>query len=42
MGGYAYVAPSSVDEVVAVLSEHAGQGKRAQVLAGGTDLLVQM
>ncbi|MDH3644249.1 MAG: xanthine dehydrogenase family protein subunit M [Gammaproteobacteria bacterium] len=42
MGGYAYVAPSSVDEAVAVLSEHAGQGKRAQVLAGGTDLLVQM
>jgi carbon-monoxide dehydrogenase medium subunit len=42
MGGYAYVAPSSIDEAVAVLSEHAEQGKRAQVLAGGTDLLVQM
>jgi carbon-monoxide dehydrogenase medium subunit len=42
MGGYAYVAPGSVDEAVAVLSEHAAQGRRAQVLAGGTDLLVQM
>ena len=42
MGGYAYVAPRSIDEAVAILSEHAGQGKRAQVLAGGTDLLVQM
>ena len=42
MGGYAYVAPGSIDEAVAVLTEHAGQGKRAQILAGGTDLLVQM
>lgn len=42
MGGYAYVAPDSIDEAVALLSEYAGQGKRAQVLAGGTDLLVQM
>ncbi len=42
MGAYAYVAPQSVDEVVAVLAEHAGAGTRAQVLAGGTDLLVQM
>lgn len=42
MGAYAYVAPQSVDEVIAVLSEHAAAGNRAQVLAGGTDLLVQM
>ena len=42
MGAYAYVAPTTVDEVVAVLNEHASQGERAQVLAGGTDLLVQM
>ncbi len=42
MAGYAYVAPSSLDEAVALLSEHAGQGKRVQILAGGTDLLVQM
>ena len=42
MGAYAYVSPQSVDEVVAVLSEHATKGERAQILAGGTDLLVQM
>ncbi|MFW6092802.1 MAG: FAD binding domain-containing protein, partial [Pseudomonadota bacterium] len=42
MGSFAYVAPTSVDEVLTVLSEHANLGKRAQVLAGGTDLLVQM
>lgn len=42
MGAYAYVAPQSVDEVVAVLREHASNGQRAQVLAGGTDLMVQM
>jgi CO/xanthine dehydrogenase FAD-binding subunit len=42
MGGYAYVAPSSLDEAVAILSERASNGERAQVLAGGTDLLVQM
>ncbi|MCZ6711959.1 MAG: xanthine dehydrogenase family protein subunit M [Gammaproteobacteria bacterium] len=42
MGGYAYVAPGSIDEAVAVLTEHAGQGRPAQILAGGTDLLVQM
>ena len=42
MGAFAYVAPSSVAEALAVLDEHASQGKRAQVLAGGTDVLVQM
>ena len=42
MGGYAYVAPATVDEALAVLGEHASAGTRAQVLAGGTDLLVQM
>ena len=41
MSAYAYVAPQSVDEVLAVLKDHASGG-RAQVLAGGTDLLVQM
>jgi len=40
--GYAYVAPRSIDEAVALLKEYAGQGRRAQVMAGGTDLLVQM
>lgn len=42
MGAFAYVAPTSVQDAVAVLAEHAKSGNRAQVLAGGTDLLVQM
>ena len=42
MGAYAYVAPQSIEEVVAVLNEHNQSGQRAQILAGGTDLLVQM
>ncbi len=42
MGAYAYVAPQSVSEVVTVLSEHAQAGNPVQILAGGTDLLVQM
>ena len=42
MGSYAYVAPTSIEEAAKVLSEHATSGRRAQVLAGGTDLLVQM
>jgi carbon-monoxide dehydrogenase medium subunit len=42
MGAFAYVAPSNLDEALAVLKEHASAGKRAQLLAGGTDLLVQL
>jgi aerobic carbon-monoxide dehydrogenase medium subunit len=42
MGAFGYVAPRSLDDTVSLLAEHAKQGKRAQVLAGGTDLLVQM
>jgi len=42
MGAYAYVAPQSVAEALAVLAEQVAGGMRAQVLAGGTDLLVQM
>ncbi len=42
MGVFGYVAPTNLDEALTVLSEHASLGKRAQVLAGGTDLLVQM
>ncbi len=42
MGAFAYVAPSNLDEALAVLREHASAGKRAQLLAGGTDLLVQL
>lgn len=42
MGAYGYVAPVSLDEALSVLAEHVTSGRRAQVLAGGTDLLVQM
>ncbi|MEQ9464618.1 MAG: FAD binding domain-containing protein [Haliea sp.] len=42
MEAFAYVAPSSIDEAVAELAKHAKKGHRAQVLAGGTDLLVQL
>ncbi|MDA1278797.1 MAG: xanthine dehydrogenase family protein subunit M [Chloroflexi bacterium] len=38
MHPFAYVAPGTVDEAVAVLTKH---GNRARPLAGGTDLLVK-
>ncbi len=39
MRSFHYSAPSSVNEVVALLSD---KGERARPLAGGTDLLVQL
>jgi carbon-monoxide dehydrogenase medium subunit len=36
---FQYLAPRSIDEAVSVLAQHDG---RAKVLAGGTDLLVQL
>ena len=39
MKPFAYEAPTSVDEAVALL---AGKGERARPLAGGTDILVQL
>ena len=42
MGAYAYEAPSNLSDAIALLDDHAKEGKRAQILAGGTDLLVQM
>lgn len=42
MGSFAYVAPQSTAEVTALLAELAEKGTRAQVMAGGTDLLVQL
>ena len=42
MEAYAYAAPSSIAEVTALLQEHANDGRPTQILAGGTDVLVQM
>lgn len=42
MGSFAYVAPKSVAEVTGLLAELSGSGGRAQVMAGGTDVLVQL
>ena len=42
MGGYAYVAPSNVADALGALGDAANAGRRAQMLAGGTDVLVQM
>lgn len=42
MAEYAFCAPLSVDDAVGILEEHASDGRRAQLLAGGTDLIVQM
>lgn len=40
--GFAYVAPKSVNEALSAISSIQSSGKRAQVMAGGTDLIVQM
>ena len=42
MGGYAYLAPTSAADALVALSQAASAGTRAQMLAGGTDVLVQM
>src|SRR5262245_36344413 len=42
MQSFAYAAPETVEQALAVLAEHQGTGRRAQVIAGGTDLMVQM
>lgn len=42
MGSFAYVAPKTLAEATTLLAEHSGSGSRAQILAGGTDLLVQL
>jgi CO/xanthine dehydrogenase FAD-binding subunit len=42
MEAFAYVAPPKLDEVLAELARRVQAGERAQLLAGGTDLLVQM
>ena len=42
MGLQGYYAPNSVEEVVSLLLEAASQSQLAKLLAGGTDVLVQM
>lgn len=42
MAEYAYAAPLSIADAVGILEEYASNGGRAQILAGGTDLIVQM
>ena len=42
MGDYAYAAPTSIEEALSVLESQANDGHRTQILAGGTDVLVQL
>ena len=42
MGAYAYARPTTVEEAVSVLESAERAGERTQLLAGGTDVLVQM
>ncbi len=42
MENYGYVAPRTVKETLSILGDCAVKGERAQILAGGTDLIVQM
>lgn len=42
MGAYEYAAPKSVEDAVRLLDEADRDGIRTQILAGGTDVLVQM
>ena len=42
VGAYGYARPTSVEEAVSVLASAAEAGQRTQMLAGGTDVLVQM
>jgi carbon-monoxide dehydrogenase medium subunit len=39
MEAFDYIAPATLDEAVAVLKQH---GERARVLAGGTDIIIQV
>ncbi len=42
MGSFAYVAPKTVRETTETLAELSGAGSPIQILAGGTDVLVQL
>lgn len=41
-GAFTYEAPTSVADVLSLLRDSEANGRRTQVLAGGTDLLVQL
>lgn len=42
MEGFAYAAPTGLDEAIALLTQAGSSGRRAQLLAGGTDVLVRL
>ena len=42
MQSFAYQSPQSLDDAVALLSENKKQQVRTQILAGATDLMVQL
>ena len=42
VSSYTFAAPSSIDEALSVLANSSRRGERAQILAGGTDVIVQM
>ena len=42
MTAFGYAAPTSVTEVLSLLEDNARSGGATQILAGGTDVLVQM
>ncbi|MAD05820.1 MAG: oxidoreductase [Gammaproteobacteria bacterium] len=42
MTAFAYAAPTSVSEVLTLLDDHSRSGEPTQILAGGTDVMVQM
>ncbi len=42
MAAFGYAAPTSVTEVLSLLEDNARSGGATQILAGGTDVLVQM
>ena len=42
MTAFAYAAPTSVSDVLTLLDDHSRSGEPTQILAGGTDVMVQM
>ena len=42
MSNFGYVAPTTVEETLSVLQRATERGQRAQILAGGTDVIVQL